>query len=151
MQQSAPPASAGYRYWRMVIVDSYGSPTGLQEIQFRTTPGGPSITTATTPVLVSNTNDALLRHGSRTVDRGASGYAWITQFTGGVWCAWDLLSPVQPVQFEFQPVSDVVQRAPKIWELQANNVSMDNSAPWVTRYSRSDSPMTFAWQVIVLS
>ena len=134
MQQSAPPAAVGYRYWRLDFAAvTAGFLASLDEVWLCESIGGPTVTTPSTPVIASSQAGAQYRP-ARVVD----GLYW----PGGN-PAWASLNNSQPefLTFDLGSPKSIAQialyageytncKAPGTFTASGSNVA--TSGPWTS-------------------
>lgn len=135
---SAPPSGGSGRYWRVYITANNGASfTSLNEIEMRTTPGGPDQTNAVDAgTRASASSDFFGANGSRAFDDNTTdGNAWVsTNASLPQWIQWDFLTPIAIVEMAMWPESsDSFNRAPMDFELRYS----DDGLAWTTGHAYS--------------
>ena len=136
MQQSAPPAATGYRYWRLDFAAvTAGFLAALDEVWFCTSIGGPTVTTPATPVIASSQAGA--NYGPARVvdgrfwDSGAGNYAWASlNNSQPEFLAFDLGSPTNIAQIVLFASEYTNCKAPGTFTASGSNVA--TSGPWTS-------------------
>ena len=134
MQQSAAPAAAGYRYWRLDFAAvTAGFLASLDEVWFCTSIGGPTVTTPSTPVIASS--QAGEPYGPARVVDGlywtGSAFAWASlNKSQPEFLTFDLGSPKSIAQIALYASEYTNCKAPGTFTASGSNAS--TSGPWTS-------------------
>lgn len=123
------PAAAGYRYWGVRVTARNGTAyVGFTEIALRTSPGGPSVHTLSTPCIASSEYSAAWSISNTLksdASQWANAFAQMDNLPHSF--AYDLLVPTALAEIGFR-ASPTADRLPRDFTIVGSNASLNG--PW---------------------